>query len=466
MLAGMPQQPSQPQSPTAAGLDPMALRYSLSHPLDRRLYRYDIACSMAHARMLAHVGLISQEEAQALVQALAEIREEIEAGVFPFRDELEDIHMNIEARLYEKVGELAGKLHTARSRNDLIATDLRLFVMDACREAISSLQALQAALVNLAEAHLGVMMPGYTHLQPAQPLLLSHHLMAYFWMLERDRGRLLDCLHRADELPLGSGALAGVPYPIDREFLARELGFSRLAANSVDAVASRDFAVEFVAAAATCLVHLSRLAEEIVLWASPQFGFLELPSQFATGSSIMPQKRNPDMAELARAKAARITGHLSALLGIIKGLPLAYNRDLQEDKAPTFEAADALISTLRLFTAMIPQLRFRPERLQEAAADPSLLATDLADYLVKKGLPFRRAHQVVRELFSYLQREGRDFRQLSLEELRRFCPLFEEDALALDAAASVAARRHPGGTAPERVRQQIAQARRILEEKT
>jgi argininosuccinate lyase len=224
--------------------------------------------------------------------------------------------------------------------------------------------------------------------------------------------------------------------------------------------------VEFVAAAATCLVHLSRLAEEIVLWASPQFGFLELPSQFATGSSIMPQKRNPDMAELARAKAARITGHLSALLGIIKGLPLAYNRDLQEDKAPTFEAADALISTLRLFTAMIPQLRFRPERLQEAAADPSLLATDLADYLVKKGLPFRRAHQVVRELFSYLQREGRDFRQLSLEELRRFCPLFEEDALALDAAASVAARRHPGGTAPERVREQIAQARRILEEKT
>jgi len=454
------------ESPTARGLHPQALAYSASLAWDRRLYRYDIACSLAHVRMLAHVGLLSREEAQALARALEEIQQEMEAGTFPFREELEDIHMNIEARLHEKLGEVAGKLHTARSRNDLIATDLRLFVMDACREAVAALRQLQAALLAQAEAHLGVVMPGYTHLQPAQPLLLSHHLLAYFWMLERDRGRLEDCRRRADELPLGAGALAGVPYPIDRQFLARELGFSRLCENSVDAVASRDFAVEFVAAAATCLAHLSRLAEEVVLWASPQFGFLELPPEFATGSSIMPQKRNPDMAELARAKAARAAGHLSALLGVLKGLPLAYNRDLQEDKAPIFEAADALIATLRLFAAMVPRLRFRRERLEAAAADPALLATDLADYLVKKGLPFRRAHAVVQELFEHLRREGKSLRDLGLEELRRFSPLFDADALALDAHRAVAARAHHGGTAPQRVQEQIALARRLLEGKT
>ncbi len=451
------------ESPTARGLHPQALAYSASLAWDRRLYRYDIACSLAHVRMLARMGLLTREEEQALTKALQEIREEIEAGTFPFREELEDIHMNIEARLHQKVGEVAGKLHTARSRNDLVATDLRLFVMDACREAVAALDQLEAALLSQAEAHLEVVMPGYTHLQPAQPVLLSHHLLAYFWMLERDRGRLEDCRRRADELPLGAGALAGVPYPIDREFLAQELGFSRLSANSIDAVASRDFAVEFVAAAAICLSHLSRLGEEVVLWASPQFGFLELPPQFATGSSIMPQKRNPDMAELARAKAARIAGHLPALLGILKGLPLAYNRDLQEDKVPLFEAADALVATLRLFAAMVPHLRFRRDRLEAAAADPSLLATDLADYLVKKGLPFRQAHAVVRELFEHLRQQDRSFRELSLEELRRFSPLFGEDARALDPHRAVAARDHPGGTAPHRVREQLALARRILE---
>jgi len=414
--------------------------------------------------MLARQGIIAPEEAQKLAQALEEIREEIEAGAFPFRQELEDIHMNIEARLFEKVGEVAGKLHTARSRNDLIATDLRLFVMDACQEAIRALRELQRAILDKAEAHLGVVMPGYTHLQGAQPLLLSHHLMAYFWMLERDRERLEGCRVRADELPLGAGALAGVPYPIDRQFLAQQLGFSRLSPNSVDAVSSRDFAVEFVAAAAICLTHLSRLAEEVVLWASPPFAFLELPQEFATGSSIMPQKRNPDLAELARAKAARVAGHLVALLGIIKGLPLAYNRDLQEDKVPLFESADALISTLRLFAAMLSRLQFRIDVLEKAAQDPALLATDLADRLVKRGMPFRQAHQAVKELFSYLREAGKDLSHLTLDEMRRFCPFFKEEDLALDPWTAVKDRDHPGGTSPQRVREQIALARHLLKE--
>jgi argininosuccinate lyase len=454
-----------PQSPTAQGLDPRALAYSASLQHDRRLYRYDIACSLAHIRMLARQGIVPQAEAEAIAGALQEIRQEMEAGTFPFREELEDIHLNIEARLYEKVGEAAGWLHTARSRNDLIAADLRLFVMDACREAAAAVRRLQGAIVAQAEAHLDVLMPGYTHLQHAQPVLLSHHLMAYFWMLERDRGRLLECRERADELPLGSGALAGVPYPIDRQALARELGFSRLSRNSLDAVSSRDFVVEFIAAAATCLVHLSRLAEEIVLWASPQFAFLELPAPFATGSSIMPQKRNPDLAELARAKAARVSGHLAAMLALLKGLPLAYDRDLQEDKVPLFESADALLSTLDVFATMLPALRFRRERLEAAAADPFLLATDLADYLVRKGVPFRRAHQAVRELVAYAQAQGRGLGELSLEEYRRFSPHFEQDALALDARAAVEARDVPGGTATRRVREAIAHAKRLLEAK-
>jgi len=452
-----------PQSPTAQGLDPRALAYSLSLPYDRRLYRYDIACSLAHIRMLARQGIVPAEEAEAIARALEEIRAEIEAGAFPFRDELEDIHLNIEARLHEKLGETAGWLHTARSRNDLVATDLRLFVMDACREAAAAVRRLQGAIVALAESHLGIVMPGYTHLQHAQPVLLSHHLLAYFWMLERDRGRLLDCRQRADELPLGAGALAGVPYPVDRDFLARELGFSRVSANSVDAVSSRDFVVEFIAAAATCLVHLSRLAEEIVLWASPEFGFIELPPRFATGSSIMPQKRNPDLAELARAKAARVSGHLAAMLALLKGLPLAYDRDLQEDKVPLFEAADALLGTLEVFAAMLPDLRFRRERLEAAAADPFLLATDLADYLVRKGVPFRRAYQAVRELVAHAQAQGKGLGDLSLEEYRRFSPHFDEDALKLDARGAIEARDVPGGTASRRVREAIAQARRLLE---
>ncbi len=460
----MDDQEGQPESPTAQGLDPRALAYTVSLPFDHRLYRYDIACSMAHVKMLARQGIVPQEDAEAILLALEEIRRELEEGRFPLREELEDIHLNIEARLYEKVGERAGHLHTARSRNDLIATDLRLYVRDACQQAVGGIRALQRALLEQAEAHLDTVMPGYTHLQRAQPVLLAHHLLAYFHMLERDIGRFRDCQRRADCLPLGSGALAGVPYPIDREYLARQLGFSRLSPNSIDAVADRDFIVEFIAAAALCLSHLSRLAEEIVLWASQEFGFLELPAEFATGSSIMPQKRNPDVAELARARAARVAGHLTAMLALLKALPLSYNRDLQDDKPPLFDSVDCLLATLDVMAAMLPRLRFRKERLEEAAADPSLLATDLADYLVRKGMPFRSAYRAVRELVAYARAQGRSLRELSLEEYRRFSELFDEDALTLDARAAVAARDIPGGTAPTRVQEALREARRRLEE--
>ena len=450
-------------SPTARGLDRRALEYSASIDYDRRLYRHDIAASIAHARMLARQGIIPGEDAEAIVRGLEEIRQEIERGEFPFRQELEDIHLNIEARLQEKIGEAAGRLHTARSRNDQIATDMRLFVMEACDQASERVRALQSALLALAEANRDVVVPGYTHLQRAQPLLLAHHLLAYFEMLERDAGRFADCRRRADELPLGSGALAGVPYPIDREFVAKELGFSRIAANSVDAVADRDFVVEFQAAAAVTMMHLSRLAEEIVLWASEEFGFLRLPEEFATGSSIMPQKRNPDVAELARGRSGRVYGNLMAILTTLKGLPLAYNRDLQEDKEPLFDTVDVLVGSLEVLAAMLPALRVDAERTAAAAAGSYTLATDLADYLVRKGVAFREAHQAVAELVRHAQSQGKALSELSLEEHRRFSPLFEEDVLKLDVRSAIEARDAPGGTSPRQVAAALKRARRRLE---
>ena len=451
------------KSPTARGLDRRALEYTASIAFDRHLYKYDIAASTAHARMLARQGIIPLDDAEAIARGLEEIGQEIERGEFVFGPELEDIHMAIEVRLQEKIGEAAGRLHTARSRNDLIATDLRLFVKDACREAIAAIRRLQAALLDLAEANVDVVIPGYTHLQRAQPLLLAHHLLAYFEMLDRDGERFADCLGRADVLPLGAGALAGVPYPIDRGFLARELGFSRIADNSVDAVADRDFAVEFLAAAATAMMHLSRLAEELVLWASAEFGFIDLPQEYATASSIMPQKRNPDVAELARAKTGRVYGHLLALLTTLKGLPLAYNRDLQEDKEPLFDTFDTLLASLEVLAALLPGLRINAQRTEAAAASSYTLATDVADYLVGKGLPFRQAYQAVAELVRYAEGQGKPFSGLSLEEYRRFSPLFEEDVLALDVRAAIAARDQPGGTAPARVAAALKRARKRLQ---
>jgi argininosuccinate lyase len=344
-----------------------------------------------------------------------------------------------------------------------VATDLRLFVKDACDEAAAAVRRLQSALLDLAEANAEVVIPGYTHLQRAQPLLLAHHLLAYFEMLARDAERFSDCRRRTDVLPLGSGALAGVPYPIDREFLARELGFAGIADNSVDAVADRDFAVEFLSAAAVAMMHLSRLAEEIVLWSSAEFAFIELPREFATGSSIMPQKRNPDVAELARGKTGRVYGALMALLTTLKGLPLAYNRDLQEDKEPLFDAYDTLTASLDTLAAMLPALRVDAERAEAAASASYTLATDLADYLVGKGLPFREAHGAVAKLVEYAQEQGKPLSALSLEECRRFSPLFEADALALDVRSSIAARDLPGGTAPVRVAAALKRARERLQ---
>ncbi len=454
-----------PQSPTARGLDRRALDYSASIAFDRRLYAHDIAASIAHARMLAKQGIVPGDDAEAIARGLEDIRVEIERDEFPYHQELEDIHLNIEARLKEKIGEAAGRLHTARSRNDQIATDMRLYVMEACHRAAAGVRDVQAALLTLAEANRDVIMPGYTHLQRAQPLLLAHHLLAYIQMLERDGERFGDCRRRADALPLGSGALSGVPYPIDRDFVARELGFSRLAENSVDAVADRDFVVEYQSAAAMTMMHLSRLAEEIVLWASDEFGFIGLPEEFSTGSSIMPQKRNPDVAELARGKTGRVYGNLMAILTTLKGLPLAYNRDLQEDKQPLFDTVDTLMGTLEVMAAMLPALRVDPLLPEAAARGSYVLATDVADYLVRKGAPFRDAHQAVTELVRYAQMEGKALPELSLEEYRRFSPAFEEDVLALDLRSAIEARDAPGGTSSRQVEAALKRARKRLEGK-
>ena len=407
---------SKPSSPTARGLDRRALAYSASIAYDRRLYPHDIAGSIAHARMLARQGIIDSNDAEAIVAGLKELREEIELGDFPWRDEYEDVHLNIEMRLREKIGDAAGRLHTARSRNDQVATDVRLFTIEACDSLVAGIRGLQTSVVDLAETELDTIAPGYTHLQPAQPVLLSHHLLAYFEMLDRDAQRFAQARDRADEMPLGSGALAGVPYPIDREFVARELGFTRISRNSIDAVSDRDFLIDFHAAAASTIMHLSRLSEEIVLWSSEEFGFVRLPEEFATGSSIMPQKRNPDIAELTRGRTGRVVGNLMAILTTLKGLPLSYNRDLQEDKEGLFDTFDTLLPALELLAALLSALIVDRTRIEAAAAGGYTLATDIADYLVAKGLPFRDAHGVVAELVKHAQADRRLLTELTLEE--------------------------------------------------
>jgi argininosuccinate lyase len=453
---------SNPASPTAHGLDQRALKYSASIAYDRRLYRQDIAGSIAHARMLGNQGIIDQADAAGIITGLEEIRDEIEAGNFPWREELEDVHLNVEARLKEKIGDVAGRLHTARSRNDQIATDVRMFAMEACDHVAEGIRDLQAALLGLAEAEEDTVAPGYTHLQPAQPVLFAHHLLAYFEMLERDSERFSQARDRADALPLGSGALAGVPYPIDREAVARELGFSRVSRNSIDAVSDRDFLVDFHAAAAATMMHLSRFSEELVLWSSEEFGFVRLPAEFATGSSIMPQKRNPDIAELTRGRSGRVYGNLVAILTTLKGLPLSYNRDLQEDKEPLFETVDIVLSALEVLAVMVPVLRVDRERAEAAASRGYTLATDVADYLVARGLPFRDAHGAVADLVQFAQSEGRRFDELTLDEYRRFSPMFDEDVFRIDIRSSVAARDVPGGTAPVRVSAALKAARERL----
>jgi len=442
--------------------DKSVTEYTTSIPFDWRLYRYDIAGSIAHAKMLAKQGIISPEEAKIINKGLASIAEEIEQGKFQFKPELEDIHMSIEARLLEKVGEVGGKLHTARSRNDQVALDLRLFTKEAISETLGKLRQFQQALISLAEANKGVVMPGYTHLQPAQPVLLAHHLLAYFEMLQRDVDRFNDCLKRTDVMPLGSGAIAGVAYNIDREFLAGELGFSQISQNSIDAVSDRDFVVEYEAAASLTMMHLSRLAEEIILWSSAEFNFIELDEAYTTGSSIMPQKKNPDVAELVRGKTGRVYGKLIALLTTMKALPLSYNRDMQEDKEGFFDTVDTLLSTLEVFTGMVKTLRVKAENMGQAVKQGYILATDLADYLVKKGEPFRTAHDIVGRLVSYAMEKGKSFSELSLTEYKGFSPLFGEDVYSITVGSSIAARDVTGGTAPKQVERALTAAKKTM----
>ncbi len=438
--------------------------FGASVDFDRRLYRYDIEGSIAHARMLVHVGVLSEAEGQAIEKGLLEIRDEIERGDFAWLVELEDVHMNIEARLTERIGEAGKKLHTGRSRNDQVATDLRLYLRDEIDRLTAELVRLQRGLLDLAEREAGTLMPGFTHLQVAQPVTFGHHLMAWFEMLQRDKERLRDCRRRVNVMPLGAAALAGTSHPIDRAYAARLLGFDRVAENSLDAVSDRDFAMEFNAAAALLMCHLSRISEELILWSSAQFDFIELPDRFCTGSSIMPQKKNPDIPELVRGKSGRVYGNLTALLTLMKAQPLAYNKDNQEDKEPLFDTVDTVKACLRIFADMIPALRVKGEHMLAAARQGFATATDLADYLVRKGVPFRDAHEIVGKAVRYGIDHGKDLAEFSLEELRRFSSSIEEDVFAvLTLAGSVAARDHLGGTAPAQVRSAVQRARLSLD---
>ncbi|MFC1899288.1 argininosuccinate lyase [Chloroflexota bacterium] len=442
--------------------DESVIAYTSSLPYDWRLYQHDITGSIAHIKMLAKQNIITSSDADVITRGLLSIQDEMKQGQFQFNPEQEDIHMSIEARLLENIGEVGGKLHTARSRNDQIALDLRLFTKEAIANIIQKTRTFQEILIDLAETNKNVVMPGYTHLQPAQPVLMAHHILAYFEMMERDVSRFNACLERADVMPLGSGALAGVAYNVDREFLAHEMGFSKISRNSMDAVSDRDFVVEFQAAASLCMMHLSRLAEEIILWSSAQFGFVELDEAYATGSSIMPQKKNPDVAELARGKTGRVYGKLMAILTVMKGLPLSYNRDLQEDKEGLFDTVDTLIATLGVFSGMVSTLKINEENTAEAVVHGYILATDLAGYLVKKGESFRNAHSTVGKLVTYAAEKDKTLGELTQAEYRNFSPLFDEDVYSITVESSLASRDIPGGTAPNQVKQALEAAKKLI----
>ncbi|NIV75202.1 MAG: argininosuccinate lyase [Gammaproteobacteria bacterium] len=446
-----------------APADRGAETFAGSVDVDRRLFREDIAGSVAHARMLQAIGVLSPAEFQAIEQGLRAIEADIEAGDFEWSVELEDVHMNIEARLTERIGEVGKKLHTARSRNDQVATDVRLFLREGIDGISATLAAVQAAIVNKAEQEADTIMPGFTHLQIAQPVTVGHHLMAWFEMLDRDRARLRECRARVNVSPLGSAALAGTSFPVDREMVARELGFDGVSENSLDAVSDRDFMIEFAGDAALLMVHLSRIAEEIVVWSSTPFGFIDIGDAFCTGSSIMPQKKNPDIAELLRGKAARVSGNLQTLLMLMKAQPLAYNRDNQEDKEPLFDTLDTVSASLEVFLAMVPEIRFDRQRLRQAAVQGFSTATDLADYLVRRKVPFRDAHAIVGRAVRHALDSDCELAQLDLETLRTFSTAIDADVFdVLSVEGSVQARDHVGGTAPQRVRAAIARARTRL----
>jgi argininosuccinate lyase len=439
-------------------------RYTASVSFDQRLAQADIAGSLAHARMLGAQGVIAAGDVADIERGLAQVRAEIEAGSFEWKLELEDVHLNIEARLTALVGDAGKRLHTGRSRNDQVATDVRLWLRGEIDALAPLLAQMQRALLAVAAEHVDTVLPGYTHLQVAQPVCFAHHLLAYVEMFARDAERLADVRRRVNRLPLGAAALAGTSYPLDRDAVARELGFEGLCMNSLDAVSDRDFAIEFCAWAAICMMHVSRLAEEIVLWMSQNYGFIDLADRYCTGSSIMPQKRNPDVAELARGKTGRVYGHLTALLTLMKGQPLTYNKDNQEDKEPLFDTVDTLAATLRIMAEMVGGIVVKPEAMRRAAQKGFATATDLADYLVKKGVPFRDAHEVVAAAVKHALQRSLDLADLPLETLRGFHAAIDEDVYeqALTLCASVKARQVAGGTAPERVREQIAAHRQRL----
>ena len=438
-------------------------RYTASVDFDRRLADVDIRGSLAHATMLCASGILSESDLASIRRGFTTIREEIAAGRFDWSVDLEDVHLNIEKRLTELIGDAGKRLHTGRSRNDQVATDIRLWLRDVTDDVLELLAALQKALLDLAEAHVDTIMPGFTHLQVAQPVTFGHHLLAYVAMLARDAERFADARKRINRLPLGAAALAGTSYPIDRAMVARELGFDDICDNSLDAVSDRDFAIEFCSAASLLMMHLSRFSEELIMWMSPRVGFIELSDRYCTGSSIMPQKKNPDVPELIRGKTGRVYGHLVALLTLMKAQPLAYNKDNQEDKEPLFDVADTLLATLRIFADMSTGIQVRAERMRQAAAEGFSTATDLADYLVKRGLPFRDAHELVALAVRDAAQKGVDLAELGLDTLKAYSPLIGDDVLeVLTLEGSVDARNHPGGTAPAQVRAAIVRHRQRL----
>ena len=438
-------------------------RYTASVSFDKRLAEFDIQGSLAHARMLRAVGVLSSTDLADIERGMGAISDEIQSGKFIWSIDLEDVHLNIERRLTDLVGDAGKRLHTGRSRNDQVATDIRLFLRAAIDEALSLIAAFQGRLLDLAEQHLQTLMPGFTHLQVAQPVSFAHHMMAYYEMMGRDASRFADCRKRLNVLPLGAGALAGTTFPIDRERVAKELGFDGVCENSIDAVSDRDFAIEYCAAAALLMTHLSRLSEELILWMNPRFGFIRLADRFCTGSSMMPQKKNPDVPELVRGKTGRVNGHLMGLLTLMKGQPLAYNKDNQEDKEPLFDTADTVNATLRIYADMIGGISVDAQAMRRAASEGYATATDLADYLVKKGMPFRQAHEVVARAVRSAAGRGLDLAQLDIAELKQFSSLIDADVLdQLSLDGSLAARDHVGGTAPNQVRAAIARARSRL----
>jgi argininosuccinate lyase len=438
--------------------------FTASVGFDRRLYHHDIQGSIAHATMLAKVGVLTTAERDAIVKGLTQIEAEIEAGSFAWSVALEDVHMNIEARLTDRIGEAGKKLHTGRSRNDQVATDVRLYLRDGIDAVLAAIRRLQEAILSVAEREAETIMPGFTHLQVAQPVTFGHHLLAWFEMLARDAARFTDCRKRVNVLPLGAAALAGTSFPIDRAYTAELLGFEAVAENSLDAVSDRDFAIEFTAAAALLMTHLSRCSEELILWSSSQFEFIELSDAFCTGSSIMPQKKNPDVPELVRGKSARVTGALMALLTLMKAQPLAYNKDNQEDKEPLFDALDTVLACLKVYAEMLPAMTVKRENMKRAARDGYATATDLADYLVRKGVAFRDAHEIVGKAVRQAIDSGRRLDELDLEEMRALSRHIDNDVFAvLSLEGSVQSRDHVGATAPAQVRSAIQRARARLQ---